>query len=96
MKRKYLLVAIPFFITIGFVYVYLVYFADKVAHHINYFVSLGVVPFLSGAAIGYLGSLVLSEKETSKIARCLYIPISCGLLALAPVFYTVFMMMVMG
>ena len=58
-KAVYLIV-----IAVGFVFSMLnmIYWADSVAKHTNYFVSLGVLPMLVGILLGCIGSVILEKS----------------------------------
>ena len=73
-------------------YLHMIYTADNVASVAGYFVSLGIVPFFVGGAIGFVGVAMLGDGATQGIKKLWWIPAIGTVSAMLPIAYALWRM----
>ena len=81
---NYGLGALTFLFVVFTVGIYITYAADNVSKYTNYFVSVGALPFVYGAFIGYLTTLIMPEESFFSEFNRVVIILGVGLVALLP------------
>ncbi len=75
-----------------FTYFHMIFWADLVAKHSNYIVSLGIVPSVTGLLLGCFGGMVLEKGIYNGIIKNWKIKAIGMLACLAPVVYYIGLM----
>ncbi len=71
---------------------HMTYTADYIARFVGYFVALGVLPFIYGGLLGYIGVSLLKKKVVRGFKYLWWIPLLGSMSALAPIVLVLWIM----